>query len=136
MNIDVSKELEFKTSRSGGKGGQNVNKVETQVEVRFNVPNSFILSQDQKELLLKKLANQLNKNYELLVVCNEDRTQLGNKSKAIKKINLLIGQNLMVAKKRTATKIPKSIKEKRLKSKKIAGEIKHLRRGKNFNFDE
>lgn len=136
MNIDVSKELEFKTSRSGGKGGQNVNKVETQVEVRFNVPNSFILSQEQKELLLKKLANQLNKNNELLVVCNEDRTQLGNKSKAIKKINLLIGQNLMVAKKRTATKIPKSIKEKRLKSKKIAGEIKHLRRGKNFNFDE
>jgi ribosome-associated protein len=136
MNIDVTKELEFKTSRSGGKGGQNVNKVETQVEVRFNVANSFILSQDQKELLLKKLANQLNKNYELLVVCNEDRTQLGNKSKAIKKINLLIAKNLMVAKKRTATKIPKSIKEKRLKSKRIAGEIKHLRRGKNFNLDE
>jgi ribosome-associated protein len=136
MNIDVSKELEFKTSRSGGKGGQNVNKVETQVEVRFNVPYSYILSQEQKELLLKKLANQLNKNNELLVVCNEDRTQLGNKSKAIKKINLLIGKNLMVAKKRTATKIPKSIKEKRLKSKKIAGEIKHLRRGKNFNLDE
>ena len=117
MNIDVTKELEFKTSRSGGKGGQNVNKVETQVEVRFNVANSFILSQDQKELLLKKLANHLNKNYELLVVCNEDRTQLGNKSKAIKKINLLIAKNLMVAKKRTATKIPKSIKEKRLKNK-------------------
>jgi ribosome-associated protein len=136
MNIDVTKELEFKTSRSGGKGGQNVNKVETQVEVRFNVANSFILSQDQKELLLKKLANQLNKNYELLVVCNEDRTQLGNKSKAIKKINLLIAKNLMVAKKRTATKIPKSIKEKRLKSKRIAGEIKHLRRGNNFNLDE
>ena len=136
MNIDVTKELEFKTSRSGGKGGQNVNKVETQVEVRFNVANSFILSQDQKELLLKKLANQLNKNYELLVVCNEDRTQLGNKSKAIKKINLLIAKNLMVDKKRTATKIPKSIKEKRLKSKRIAGEIKHLRRGKNFNLDE
>lgn len=136
MNIDVTKELEFKTSRSGGKGGQNVNKVETQVEVRFNVANSFILSQDQKELLLKKLSNQLNKNHELLVVCNEDRTQLGNKSKAIKKINLLIAKNLMVAKKRTATKIPKSIKEKRLKSKKIAGEIKHLRRGKNFNLDE
>ena len=136
MYIDVTKELEFKTSRSGGKGGQNVNKVETQVEVRFNVANSFILSQDQKELLLKKLSNQLNKNHELLVVCNEDRTQLGNKSKAIKKINLLIAKNLMVAKKRTATKIPKSIKEKRLKSKKIAGEIKHLRRGKNFNLDE
>ena len=136
MNIDVTKELEFKTSRSGGKGGQNVNKVETQVEVRFNIASSFILSQDQKELLLQKLARQLNKNNELLVVCNEDRTQLGNKSKAIKKINQLIAKNLVVPKKRSATKIPQSIKEKRLKSKKIIGALKHLRRGKNFNFDE
>ena len=136
MNIDVTKELEFKTSRSGGKGGQNVNKVETQVEVRFNIASSFILSQDQKELLLQKLARQLNKNNELLVVCNEDRTQLGNKSKAIKKINQLIEKNLVVPKKRSATKIPQSIKEKRLKSKKIIGALKHLRRGKKFNFDE
>ena len=136
MNIDATKELEFKTSRSGGKGGQNVNKVETQVEVRFNIASSFILSQDQKELLLQKLARQLNKNNELLVVCNEDRTQLGNKSKAIKKINQLIEKNLVVPKKRSATKIPQSIKEKRLKSKKIIGALKHLRRGKNFNFDE
>jgi len=136
MNIDVTKELEFKTSRSGGKGGQNVNKVETQVEVRFNIATSFILSQDQKELLLQKLARQLNKNNELLVVCNEDRTQLGNKSKAIKKINQLIEKNLVVPKKRSVTKIPQSIKEKRLKSKKIIGALKHLRRGKNFNFDE
>lgn len=136
MNIDVTKELEFKTSRSGGKGGQNVNKVETQVEVRFNIASSFILSQDQKELLLQKLARQLNKNNELLVVCNEDRTQLGNKSKAIKKINQLIEKNLVIPKKRSATKIPQSIKEKRLKSKKIIGALKHLRRGKNFNFDE
>jgi ribosome-associated protein len=136
MNIDVTKELEFKTSRSGGKGGQNVNKVETQVEVRFNIASSFILSQDQKELLLQKLARQLNKNNELLVVCNEDRTQLGNKSKAIKKINQLIEKNLVVPKKRSATKIPQSIKEKRLKSKKIIGALKHLRRGENFNFDE
>jgi ribosome-associated protein len=136
MNIDVTKELEFKTSRSGGKGGQNVNKVETQVEVRFNIATSFILSQDQKELLLQKLARQLNKNNELLVVCNEDRTQLGNKSKAIKKINQLIEKNLVIPKKRSTTKIPQSIKEKRLKSKKIIGALKHLRRGKNFNFDE
>jgi ribosome-associated protein len=82
------------------------------------------------------LARQLNKNNELLVVCNEDRTQLGNKSKAIKKINQLIEKNLVVPKKRSATKIPQSIKEKRLKSKKIIGALKHLRRGKNFNFDE
>ena len=136
MNIDVTRELEFKTSRSGGKGGQNVNKVETQVEVRFNIASSFKLSQDQKELLLQKLARQLNKNNELLVVCNEGRTQLGNKSKAIKKINQLIEKNLVVPKKRSATKIPQSIKEKRLKSKKIIGALKHLRRGKNFNFDE
>ena len=136
MNIDVTKELEFKTSRSGGKGGQNVNKVETQVEVRFNIVASIILSQEQKDLLLQKLAHQLTKNNELLVVCNEDRTQLGNKSKAIKKINNLIEKNLIVAKKRSATKIPKSIKEKRLKIKKIAGAIKHLQRGKNFDLDE
>lgn len=136
MNIDVTKELEFRTSRSGGKGGQNVNKVETQVEVRFNIVASIILSQEQKDLLLQKLAHQLTKNNELLVVCNEDRTQLGNKSKAIKKINNLIEKNLIVAKKRSATKIPKSIKEKRLKIKKIAGAIKHLRRGKNFDLDE
>lgn len=136
MNIDVTKELEIKTSRSGGKGGQNVNKVETQVEVRFNIISSTILEQEQKDMLLAKLSNQLTKNNEILVVCNEDRTQLGNKAKAIKKMNKLIERSLIVAKKRTATKIPKSVKEKRLKSKKIAGAIKHLRSRKNYNTEE
>lgn len=136
MNIDVTKELEIKTSRSGGKGGQNVNKVETQVEVRFNIATSLILNEEQKQILILKFANQLTKNNELLVVCNEDRTQLSNKSIAIKKLHKLIEKGLIISKTRTATKIPKGIKEKRLKSKKLRGEIKQIRQSKNLKSEE
>ena len=68
MELDFTKEIIFKTSRSGGKGGQHVNKVETQVEARFTIKASAILSEEEKEFLLQKLETKLTKQVELIVV--------------------------------------------------------------------
>jgi ribosome-associated protein len=117
--INVVKELRFKTARSGGSGGQNVNKVETMVEGYFNVHDSQILSLEQKELITIKLANKINDEGFLLVKSQTQRTQLGNKEEVIKKINTLINQALIKPKKRKPTKPSKAAKEKRIESKKM-----------------
>jgi ribosome-associated protein len=126
--INVVKELRFKTARSGGSGGQNVNKVETMVEGYFNVHDSQILSLEQKELITIKLANKINDEGFLLVKSQTQRTQLGNKEEVIKKINTLINQALIKPKKRKPTKPSKAAKEKRIESKKKKGEIKSGRK--------
>ena len=116
--IDITKEIEFQTARSGGKGGQNVNKVETMVEGYFHIDKSLILSEQQKEILTRKLASKVNSEGFLQVKSQVHRSQLENKQEVVEKMHLLIEQALKKEKKRIATKPSKAAKAKRLDSKK------------------
>lgn len=111
------KELTFKAVRSSGAGGQHVNKVSSKIELAFNLSESFVLSDLQKERLLKKLGARLTKDNILVLQCDESRSQHKNKELVIKRFLDLIESGLQVPKKRIPTKIPKSVIRKRLKSK-------------------
>jgi len=122
-------EFSFKTSRSSGAGGQNVNKVSTKVELDFDVLNSALLTEEQKTIILKKLENRITKDGVLQIIVQEERSQLGNKEIAIKKFYDLLNKSFLVTKKRKPTKPSKGSKERRLKSKQINSDIKKLRKG-------
>ncbi len=115
---DFLPELQFQTSRSSGPGGQNVNKVESRVELRFRLLESQLLTEEQKHTLQQKLASKLTLEGELLVVAQEDRSQLRNKETALQKFHQLLAKALHKPKARKATKPSKDAVRQRLESKK------------------
>lgn len=122
-------EIYFKTSRSSGSGGQNVNKVSTKVELNFDVTNSKLLTPEQKHLIFSKLGNRINKEGVLKVIVQETRSQFENKEIALKKFRELLAYAFHRPKKRIKTKVSKGAKEKRLQGKKKRSEIKKGRSG-------
>jgi ribosome-associated protein len=131
---NFAKEIIVSASKSSGPGGQNVNKVNTKIEIRFNINSSNILTSVEKEIILEKLKNKISLDGYLVIVSQKERSQLKNKINAINKLNLLIFNALKIKKKRIPTKIPKSIIEKRIKDKKNTSEKKLLRTNKKIDF--
>lgn len=127
--INLQKEIKFKTARSGGKGGQNVNKVESMVEGYFDVEGSSLLNAAQKELINQKLSRYINQDGLLLVKSQTARSQLENKALVIKKINRLVSQSLIVPRKRIAGKPTEASRQKRLEAKKKKSQLKESRKG-------
>ncbi|CAN5156289.1 alternative ribosome rescue aminoacyl-tRNA hydrolase ArfB [soil metagenome] len=126
--IHITREIIFSTSRSGGKGGQHVNQVETMVEGRWNVNESQLVTTEQKQTIQQKLASKITAEAVLLVKSQTERTQLGNKALVIKKMNSLVEQALIKKKARIATKVSKAVKAKTLDDKKQKASIKEHRR--------
>ena len=124
-------ELDFKAVRSSGAGGQNVNKVSTKVILNWNSLDSSGLSENQLIRIREKLANRINKEGILILECDESQSQHKNKELVTKRFFYLLENALIVAKKRIATKIPKSVIRKRLNDKKVNSEKKQNR---NFRF--
>ncbi|WP_306552271.1 alternative ribosome rescue aminoacyl-tRNA hydrolase ArfB [Daejeonella sp.] len=129
---ELLKEITFRTSRSGGKGGQNVNKVSSKVELNINIRTSSYFTEEEKDLLVQKLSNRINSKGVLQVITEEERSQLHNKEKSLDKLIVLLKKALYRPKPRKISKPKKSAIEKRLKLKQLTALKKMSRRG-NFN---
>jgi ribosome-associated protein len=124
---DLSAEFIFQASRSSGPGGQNVNKVNSKIELRFNIQNSSVLTENQKEILLSKLSAKISTDGFLIVVSQRDRSQLVNKEDTIRKTYEMLAKALRPVKRRKSTRPTRSSVEKRLSGKRIKADIKQNR---------
>jgi ribosome-associated protein len=124
----LQRELRFKAIRSAGPGGQHVNKVSSKIVLSFDVSTSNALSVEEKQILLEKWASRLSKDQQIQLSCDESRSQIQNKTRALKRFLLLIEAALIVDQPRKITKVPKSAIRKRLKDKQSWSETKKLRR--------
>jgi ribosome-associated protein len=125
---EILKSVIFKTSRSGGKGGQNVNKVSSKVELIFNISEAIFFNDEEKDLLKVRLENRLDSEGLLHIVSQEDRSQLLNKERTVVKLIDLLKRSLLIQKKRKPTKIPKAVIQKRLANKSVNAQKKENRK--------
>jgi ribosome-associated protein len=132
----LENEFVYSTSRSGGPGGQNVNKVSTKVELRFSLVLTLQFSIEEKELLYTKLKNRINNEGELIIVSQSERTQLMNKTVVTEKFYSLVSKALTQQKKRRSTRPTLSSKIKRLEEKRNHGQLKNLRKQSGKSSDE
>jgi ribosome-associated protein len=131
MNIDkavLQKEVMYKTSRSGGKGGQNVNKVSSKVELLFSIATSNLFDEEQKLLLNEKLQARFNKDGYVQIICDEERSQYLNKQKAIERLVVLLTKSLHIPKIRKPGKVSKAAKAARLNEKRAQADKKKSRK--------
>ena len=126
---DFASEFVFQASRSSGPGGQNVNKVSSKVELRFNLWSSALLDEHEKTIIAEKLTNKINKEGEFVLVAQTDRSQLKNKEKVIEKFYHLLEKALTPPQKRYRTKPTRASVERRLESKRVQSAIKANRKG-------
>ncbi len=125
---NIAKEFNYSASRSSGPGGQNVNKVNTRVELRFNIPASEFLNEQQKQILQSKLKNRVNTEGELVLNSGSERSQWRNKTKVTDKFFQLIEKALTPAKQRVKTKPTAASRLKRIESKKKTAQKKQWRK--------
>lgn len=125
----IKKEVQITTSRSGGPGGQHVNKVESKVTLRWNIRESVVVGEEAKETLLSALSSKLTQAGEILITAEDSRSQIKNKEIVFKKLDRLLTAVFTKKKTRRATTPSKSAQRKRLTEKKIHGEKKKWRQG-------
>ena len=130
--LTLAREVSYKTSRSGGKGGQNVNKVSTKVELLFSVADSALFTDEEKLLINEKLQSRFNKDGYVQVICDEERSQYLNKEIAVERLIILLSHALIKPKVRKKVKVSKAAKLARLGDKKVQAGKKENRK-KNFD---